>query len=278
MLLVLTPLLFGLSFLSGMLGLGVAFVAVPVLGLFGYDLKDVIQPWTLLLNGLTAISGAIAFWRAGMVDRRGALILVIITTIGAPLGVWLLQFASTDFIWWLYVAVLVFLAVRMAMPKGASTEDVKTITDRSRAKASVAAAPISVFAGFLGVGPGFLLMPTLTLVGYSARLAAATNSVAVTLPVVLGLRQPSRLGAVRLADGHRHLDRLGHRRLARRPLHGGTGEERDAVADLRHRARCPRGTARLDPPLMTTPTVAGPPNPRPGPPPTANQWRAQDGR
>ncbi len=180
--LILTPLLFGLSFLSGMLGLGVAFVAVPVLGLFGYDLKDVIQPWTLLLNGLTAISGAVAFWRAGMVDRRGALILVIITTIGAPVGVWLLQFASTDQVWWIYVGVLVFLAVRMAMPKRASTENVSEITDEARGKASVAAAPISVFAGFLGVGPGFLLMPTLTIVGYSARLAAATNSVAVTLP------------------------------------------------------------------------------------------------
>ena len=58
MLLLLTPLLFGLSFLSGMLGLGVAFIAIPVLGLFGYDLKDVIQPWALLLNGLTAISGS----------------------------------------------------------------------------------------------------------------------------------------------------------------------------------------------------------------------------
>jgi len=182
MLLVLTPLLFGLSFVSGMLGLGVAFVAIPVLGLFGYDLKDVIQPWALLLNGLTAISGAIAFWRAGMVDRRGALVLVTITTIGAPLGVWLLQFASTELIWWLYVGVLVFLAARMALPKRSASEDVHAITDRARAEASVAAAPISVFAGFLGVGPGFLLMPTLTLVGYSARLAAATNSVAVTLP------------------------------------------------------------------------------------------------
>ena len=182
MLFILTPLLFGLSFLSGMLGLGVAFVAIPVLGLFGFDLKDVIQPWALLLNGLTAISGAIAFWRAGMVDRRGALILVTITTIGAPLGVWLLQFASTELIWWLYVGVLLFLAGRMLLPKRASTENVAEITDRSRAEASVAAAPISVFAGFLGVGPGFLLMPTLTIVGYSARLAAATNSVAVTLP------------------------------------------------------------------------------------------------
>jgi hypothetical protein len=180
--LLLAPLLFGLSFLSGMLGLGVAFVAIPVLGLFGYDLKDVIQPWALLLNGLTAISGAIAFWRAGMVDRRGALILVTITTIGAPVGVWLLQFASTDLVWWLYVGVLVILAVRMALPKGRRSEDLADVTDAARAKASVAAVPISVFAGFLGVGPGFLLMPALTLVGYSARLAAATNSVAVTLP------------------------------------------------------------------------------------------------
>jgi len=182
MLLVLTPLLFGLSFLSGMLGLGVAFVAIPVLGLFGYDLKDVIQPWALMLNGLTALSGAFAFWRAGMVDKRGALVLVVITAIGAPIGVWLLQFASTDLVWWLYVAVLIFLALRMLLPKRASTENVAEITDENRAKAGAAAAPISVFAGFLGVGPGFLLMPALTLVGYSARLAAATNSVAVTVP------------------------------------------------------------------------------------------------
>jgi hypothetical protein len=182
MLLVLVPLLFGLSFLSGMLGLGVAFIAIPVLGLFGYDLVNEIQPWALLLNGLTAISGAIAFWRAGMVDKRGALVLILVTTIGAPIGVWLLQFATADLVWWLYVGVLVFLAVRMLMPKRAATEDVTEITDASRARAAVAAAPISVFAGFLGVGPGFLLMPTLTLVGYSARLAAATNSVAVTLP------------------------------------------------------------------------------------------------
>jgi uncharacterized membrane protein YfcA len=182
MLLVLTPLLFGLSFLSGMLGLGVAFVAIPILGLFGYDLKDVIQPWALLLNGLTALSGAVAFWRAGMVDKRGALILVVITAIGAPIGVWLLQFASTDFVWWLYVGVLVFLAVRMLMPMRAASENVADITDANRRRAGVAAAPISVFAGFLGVGPGFLLMPTLVLVGYSARLAAATNSVAVTVP------------------------------------------------------------------------------------------------
>lgn len=181
-LIVLTLLLLALSFLSGMLGLGVAFIAIPVLGLFGFDLVNVIQPWALLLNGLTAISAAVAFWRRGMVDKRGALILVVVATIGAPVGVWLLQFASTELVWWLYVGVLVFLAARMLRPATAVTEDVAAITDANRTRAGVAAAPISVFAGFLGVGPGFLLMPTLTMVGYSARLAAATNSVAVTVP------------------------------------------------------------------------------------------------
>ncbi len=195
----LIPLLFGLSFLSGMLGLGVAFVAIPVLGLFGYDLIHVIQPWALLLNGLTAISAAVGFWRAGMVDRRGALALVVITTIGAPLGVWLLQFATTDLVWWLYVGVLVFLALRMILPAHTATEDIGQINDSARIKAGVAAVPISVFAGFLGVGPGFLLMPTLTFVGYSARLAAATNSVAVTLPSFSAFA--SHLGSARFDWG-----------------------------------------------------------------------------
>ncbi len=82
----------------------------------------------LLLNGLTAISAAIANWRKGMVDKRGALILVTITAIGAPLGVWLVQFAPPDLVWWIYVGVLIFLAVRMAMPKGTSTEVVADLT------------------------------------------------------------------------------------------------------------------------------------------------------
>lgn len=179
---VLTALLFGLSFLAGMLGLGVAFVATPVLGLFGYDLKDVIMPWSLWLNGLTALSGAITFARAGMVDWRTAIPLLIIATIVAPIGVWFLQFVPTNAIWWIYVAVLFFLSYRMAFPPKMDDSQRPVITDGTRVKAGAATGGIGIFAGFLGVGPGFLLMPTLVLLGYTARLAAATNSVIVTLP------------------------------------------------------------------------------------------------
>ncbi len=175
-------LLFALSFLSGMMGLGVAFIATPVLGLFGFELKHVIMPWSLWLNGVTAISGAIAFARAKMVDWRTAVPLLIVTTLVAPIGVWLLQFVPTNTLWWIYVAVLLFLAYRMAFPPKMDDSRPPCITDGTRVKGGALSAAIGVFAGLLGVGPRFLLMPSLVLLGYTARLAAATNSVIVTLP------------------------------------------------------------------------------------------------
>ncbi len=175
-------LLFVLSFISGMLGLGVAFVSTPVLGLFGFDLKHVIMPWSLLLNGLTAISAAVAFARSKMVDWRTAIPLLAITTLVAPLGVWILQFIPTNIVWWIYVGVLLFLAYRMAFAPKQDDSQATNITDQTRIKGGVLSAAIGVFAGFLGVGPGFLLMPTLVMLGYAARVAAATNSVIVTLP------------------------------------------------------------------------------------------------
>jgi len=177
-----SALLYVLSFVSGMLGLGVAFLATPILGIFGFDLKTVIMPWSLLLNGLTAIAAAIAFLRLGMVDMRTALPLLIITTLAAPLGVYLVQFVPVDTIWWIYVGVLAFLAYRMAFPPRVGAEEQLEIGDRQRVIASGLGVGIGAFAGFLGVGPGFLMMPALVVLGYSARIAAATNSVVVTLP------------------------------------------------------------------------------------------------
>jgi uncharacterized membrane protein YfcA len=44
------------------------------------------------------------------------------------------------------------------------------------------AVPISILAGLLGVGPGFLLMPALILMGYEPKQAAGITAVAVTPP------------------------------------------------------------------------------------------------
>jgi uncharacterized membrane protein YfcA len=57
--------IFILSVISGMLGLGVAFSAIPFLGLFLPDLVHQVQPLSLLLNGITALFSTIGFARSG---------------------------------------------------------------------------------------------------------------------------------------------------------------------------------------------------------------------
>ncbi len=106
-----------------MLGLGVAFSAIPFLGLFMNDLVHQVHPLSLVLNGVTALLSALGFAKSGFVDWRKAINLSIITTVS-----------------------------------------------------------ISILSGFLGVGPGFLLMPTLIILGFEPKKAAGINAFAVCPP------------------------------------------------------------------------------------------------
>jgi len=56
-----------LAVVSGMLGLGVVFAAVPFLSLFLPDIVNMVQPLTLLLNGFTALFATLGFARSGLV-------------------------------------------------------------------------------------------------------------------------------------------------------------------------------------------------------------------
>lgn len=168
--------LFILAALSGMLGLGVAFAAVPFLGLFFSDLVHQVQPLSLLLNGLTALFSTFGFARSGHVDWKKAILLGIVATLFAPLGAYFAQFIKQLYIWYVYFAAVVFLSYRLFKPvkeRGG---------DENFTLALVLTIPISILSGLLGVGPGFLLMPTLILVGFEAKKAAGINAFAVTPP------------------------------------------------------------------------------------------------
>ncbi|GAB4230690.1 MAG: sulfite exporter TauE/SafE family protein [Acidobacteriota bacterium] len=170
----------GLAFLaiiSGMLGLGVAFAAVPFLSLFLPDFVNQVQPLTLLLNGLTALFAMLGFARSGNVIWKDAVILSLVTTVSAPAGAYLAQHVTTNYILYAYFAAVLYLAYSLFRPiqRGASSE-------AKLVKAIFLAIPISVLAGFLGIGPGFLLMPSLILLGYEPKKAAGINSLTVTPP------------------------------------------------------------------------------------------------
>lgn len=182
-----------LSVASGMLGLGVAFAAVPFLAIFLHDLVHEVQPLSLLLNGITALFALLGFARSGLVMWRHAILLAIVTTIAAPVGSYLAQVVSPGYLWGCYFLAVAYLAYRMFLPEQpkpqpvgaavvAEMPDPLPAIDRHLALALIFAVPISVVAGMLGVGPGFLLLPTLILLGYESKHAAAMNALAVTPP------------------------------------------------------------------------------------------------
>lgn len=166
-----------LAVASGMLGLGVAFAAVPFLSLFLPDLVNQVQPLTLILNGLTALFAAWGFAQNGFVDWRKAIKLAVVTTLAAPLGAWLAHYIPQPYILIVYFLAVFYLAISLFRPVRA--EQGKTENFRM---ALILAVPISILAGFLGIGPGFLLMPTLILLGFEAKQAAGINAFAVTPP------------------------------------------------------------------------------------------------
>lgn len=177
MVLILTGGLFVLALVSGMLGLGVAFAAVPFLSFFLPDLVHQVQPLSLLLNGVTALFSVFGFAQSGLMDWRKAILLAVITTIAAPLGSWLVRFVPQFWVWVVYFLAVAYLAYRLFKPAEA-----RVAGPPNFGLALALAVPISVLAGFLGIGPGFLLMPTLIIVGFDPKVAAAINAFAVTPP------------------------------------------------------------------------------------------------
>jgi uncharacterized membrane protein YfcA len=168
--------LFVLAMASGMLGLGVAFSAVPFLAFFLPDLVHQVQPLSLLLNGITALFAVFGFARSGFVDWKKAIILASVTTLVAPFGAWLVQHVGQLYVWFAYLASVIYLSYRLFRP-------VKERPGNENFRlALILAVPISVLSGFLGIGPGFLLMPTLILVGFEAKKAAGMNAFAVCPP------------------------------------------------------------------------------------------------
>lgn len=169
--------LFALSGVSGMLGLGVAFAAIPFLGFFYTDLVHQVQPLSLLLNGMTALFAVFGFAGSGSMEWRKAGGLAVVTTLAAPLGSWLAQGINQGIVWGVYFAAVLFLAWRLWRP----LPEAAAVCEQFR-PVVLFAIPIALLSGLLGVGPGFLLVPTLIICGFEAKRAAAINALAVTPP------------------------------------------------------------------------------------------------
>lgn len=170
----LTAILFVLSIVSGMLGIGVGMASVPFLSLYLPDLVNGVQPLSLLLNGVTALLSCVAFARAGYVNWRKASILAVTMTLAAPLGSLLARAAPQGLIWTAYLLSVIYVTYSLFRPR-------RTLNVRKNFRLVLCfSPPIAVLSSFLGVGAGFLLVPALMVCGFDVKKAAGMSSFAVT--------------------------------------------------------------------------------------------------
>jgi len=157
-----------------MLGIGVAFAAIPILGVGNMNLINEIQPIALFLNGVTALFAAVSFARAGYVPWPRALSLAVVASIFSPLGAMAAEKTDETVLWTVYfvAALVVIYLLWRDRPAGRETLSFNQVLCLS--------APISAVSGLLGVGPGFLIVPLMVFSGFGPRWSAAINAVAVT--------------------------------------------------------------------------------------------------
>ncbi|MCS7273586.1 MAG: sulfite exporter TauE/SafE family protein [Fimbriimonadales bacterium] len=163
-----------LAFFSGMLGFGVALASVPYLSLFYADLAREVQPMSIALGGITALLAAIGFARYGYMEWRYAWRMAVIAALTAPAGVWLAHRVAPALLWVLYFVSVSYLLYRMVHPRFLEAK-----REASLGWALALTVPITVYSTMLGVGVGFLLVPTLIALGMEPKRAAGSNALVV---------------------------------------------------------------------------------------------------
>lgn len=190
-----TALIFGVSFLFAMLGLGGGMLYVPIFKWLRFPLQAVAIPMGLLLNGLNTLFAFIRYARAGLVDFRGGAPAAVAALVLAPVGAWCTALVPRAWLLALFAAAVLVAGLRSLLkpgePKGGSP-----LSPRRRVLIGGAVGGFAGFiGGLLGLGGGFIVAPMLMEMGYPTKQAAATTAFIVTFSSFSGF-----LG--HMAEGH----------------------------------------------------------------------------
>jgi uncharacterized protein len=192
----------------GLTGAGGSIFAVPLLvfGL-GWSLSQA-TPVALLAVCAAAAFGTLSSWRSGLIARRAALVAGVLGSLTAPLGIALAARLPQQALVIAFALVMTIVAVRMlreaarapletgivrgdpsgSAAAGAAVCRIETATSHLRwtrscaAVLGVAGAVTGVLSGALGVGAGFVIVPTLRAVTeLSMQACVATSLMIITI-------------------------------------------------------------------------------------------------
>ncbi len=195
--LVLLYLIAGLAVFVGsgvmaMAGLGAAFLFVPLFYYLGVPLPEAAST-ALLLNAVSLAAAAIAYARAGLVDRRAGIPVLIAAVVLAPIGAALSSHFERSVLLTLFVAFLFFAGAMMLFYRPPAARRDHSRTTGIAVGASVGSAA-GFFGGLLGVGGGNIVLPGLTWTGLPAKVAAGTTAFVVVFASIAGFLGHAAVG------------------------------------------------------------------------------------
>jgi uncharacterized membrane protein YfcA len=177
-------LVFGLSGLLAMAGLGAAFLFVPLFYYLGVPLAEA-TPTALLLNVVSLALATVNYWRGKLINWRVGLPVLITAVILSPLGALLTASVNKTVLLAMFAGFLLFAGFMMLFYRPKRHEQ-----PLSRAVEVGAGAGVGSVAGFLGgllgVGGGNFILPVLNWLGLDARTAAGTTALVVVFSSLSG--------------------------------------------------------------------------------------------
>ncbi len=175
--------------MSGLLGVGGGIVVVPGL-VFILRMVDtpnevimhVASGTSLCIMILTTLVSGYSHYKRGNVVKSVFKKMLPFVLISAVIGAILANILSVNFLALLFGLFLLFVSVKLLLPKKKGVQEVHEIREISTQKLSIIGSLMGVLSGLLGVGGGTVTVPLLLQCRLGIKQAAGT-SVALTVPV-----------------------------------------------------------------------------------------------
>ncbi len=185
-------MVFGLSGLLAMAGLGAAFLFVPLFYYLGVPLAEA-TPAALLLNVVSLAFAAVNYWRGRLINWRVGLPVLITAVALSPLGALLTASVNKTILLAMFAAFLLFAGFMMLFYKPKTRAHPLNRAAEVGAGAGVGSAA-GFLGGLLGVGGGNFILPVLNWLGLDARTAAGTTALVVVFSSLSGFLGHATLG------------------------------------------------------------------------------------
>ncbi len=187
-------LVFILSGLLAMAGLGAAFLFVPLFYYLGVPLAEA-TPTALLLNVVSLLFATINYWRGKLINWRVGLPVLVMAVILSPFGARLTASVDKTLLLGMFAAFLVFAGFMMLFYKAKKRQQALGRPVEIAAGAGVGSVA-GFLGGLLGVGGGNFILPVLTWLGLDAKTAAGTTALVVVFSSLSGFLGHATLGGL----------------------------------------------------------------------------------